>query len=226
MDTDLEKLTTLMRRYMMVSSRTPSQVMRHKAVDLGFKLRAGFREHRWGRGDRTIAFAEFVRRRAAGKGLKIRKSMMEEYLIMKDSGKLSKNFRRFYRHHVRDGGKKAITAWQGMVIRELKLRTASIGSLGQMFNWMGKNSNLTKMTGIAIAKGMKGRPLGFLKLEDDNAMIVGFADAGAGPRPIDKVDERYGITRSAIEELRTETVDHLRDAHLARYREIFKEDPK
>lgn len=227
MPSDALSFAETMQRYMRLSSRLPGEVMRHKAVDLGFKLRAGFREHRWGKGDRTVAFAEFAKRSHLGKGIKLRNSLLGEYRSMQQSGKLSKNFRQFYRRYRRAGGGH-LNVWQAMVARELRLRTVSIGSLAAMFAWSDrKNANLANMLGVTIAKGIRRTgPMGFLRLADDSATIVGFDDVGAGPRGIDNVDTRYGITRRAIEDLRAETISHLRKAHLEGYREIYKSDPK
>ena len=175
---------------------TLEDALEKKGRDLGIKLFQGFRAHKWGgagKAPKDLARTELDARVAEGKGIRVRFTLMQEYLA--ERSKLREKYRGKHNHR---GTMAKISLWQKFVGKELALRQSGIGVLAAAFLWYRSRSNNAQ--GTFYVRNKVGRPIGGVIRGDGTFRIVGDIEG------LSEVDVRYGIVQQS---LRTVEVDML-----------------
>lgn len=183
--------------------KSVDDIMEKKGRDLGIKLSQGFSERKWGgpgRRSKGLARRELDARSAQGKGIRLRRSIIEAYL----------SARAALREKQRG---KALTAtrietrarlWRSFVGRELAARERGIGALAASFLWYRSRSSQAR--GTYYVRNRSGKyPLGGVEKGDGFFRIFG-ETAGLA-----EVDARYGIVDSAIASATADIEQYFRE---------------
>lgn len=195
-ETNLAKFADTFRRYVNLwtanGNGTTEDALEKKGRDLGIRLFRGFRDHKWGgpgKAPKGLARAELDARVASGAGIRVRHSLMAEYLA--ERGKL-----RAHKDPTMPDGQRWLTTakvklWQQFVGKELALRQSGIGVLAASFLWYRSRN---PQSGTYYVKNRVGHPLGGVERGEGFFRIVGFTEG------LSEVDARYGVAADAIAE--------------------------
>jgi len=191
-EVDTRAVTRSLAAYALASRKNLDEVLEKKGRDLGIKLFQGYRARQWGGAARRagIARSELVARTAAGRGTKIRESILRGFraeVVTAPKVRDAKSAR----------GKAAArrrraSIWQKYVGREIAARQRGIGVLAASFLWFRKRKASSGNRGIEYVRNRTGRPLGGVEKGADFLRIQGYT-AGLGA-----VGARYGIIRRAL----------------------------
>lgn len=203
---NLQEFRATLARYIEASGKTVDEVLEKKGRDLGIKLYQGFRARRYGGGvrGRTMATLDLKARTKAGRGTRVRPSLMAEYLTRRgQAGRLARSritTRGLSRAERRElsrirraaklGGQNL---WRSYVGREVGLRARGVGVLAVSFLWF-RRRFVRGATGreVVYRRNKTGRPLGWVEKIRGALRIVGQTPG------LDVVDARYGVVRGAI----------------------------
>lgn len=195
--------------YMKLSSKTPDEVIRKKAKDLGVRLHQGFDLHKFGgpgARKKGIAEAEFRARSERGSGTIMRPALRERYKA--ERAKFNRSTRKIGQllRKARTGGtlgqwaelqderkhmrKLRSRLWNRFMRLEIGRRQQGVGVLGASFLWF-KRFN-SKSGSILIPNSSSG-VLGEVIVKDLEIMINSFAQ---GAR---KVSDRHAILDAAMQ---------------------------
>lgn len=184
---------------------TLDDALEKKGRDLGIKLFQGFRDRKWGGPGRHpgLARAELDVRAAEGRGIRVRSTLMREYL------KARTLLRNFVGPQKRGGVARMIRAkvrlWQSFVGRELGLRQSGIGVLAVSFLWYRSRK---PQSGVYYVKNRTRRPIGAVEKGDGFLRIIGDALG------LSEVDARYGIVAKAISDSEADMLQYFRNIQI------------
>jgi hypothetical protein len=167
---------------------TLDDALEKKGRDIGIQLWKAFAAHKWGgsaRAPKDLARSELDARAAEGKGIKLRASLMAEYLSAR--GELRAALRG---KKTRGAINAKIRLWQKFVGRELAIRQRGIGYLSVAFLWFRKRSSQAR--GTYFVQNRKGAPIGEVERGE------GFFRITADPAGVGKVSNRYGIVSGVL----------------------------
>jgi hypothetical protein len=216
---DLQRFNSVFARYMDATSKLPDEVLEKKGRDLGIQLFNQFKARKWGgKGKHPgIAKAGLLARTKAGKGTKVRASLMEEYLSARTA--LRSNLAQFVGPKNAKGQlkdiKKKVSLWQSFVGKETGLRQHGIGVLAASFLWFRSRSSNARGRYYTANRG--GLHLGFAEKGDGFFRVVSDTDGAA------KVDSKYGLVDSAVATLTVDMLDYFKKRHADIYQQVFSE---
>lgn len=197
------QLQSALQHYIHLSNLTADEVLEKKGRDLGIRLYMGFRSARWRgsrRGQGGIAWREMRRRAKASQGIRLRPGLQPSPAAP------ATYVRRQRVKGARGGTRRAqvtvqTSEHQKKVYAELMLRQQGIGVLAASFLWVRRRTS--KDRGTYFVRNKTGRVLGYVEKGDGSLRIVGVNDA------LSMVDERYGIVRTAVEEVTADTMQYV-----------------
>lgn len=170
--------------------KSVEDIMEKKGRDLGIRLFRGFRERQWGgpgRRSRTLARQELDARVAQGRGIRVRRAIMDDYLAARATLRGRQQGKELTGARI----EQRTRLWRSFVGRELAARQRGIGVLGASFLWYRKRSSQAKGTYYVLNRSAK-YPLGGVERGDGFLRIFG-ETAGLAA-----VDARYDLVARAL----------------------------
>jgi hypothetical protein len=170
--------------------KSVDEIMEKKGRALGVQLFLGFKSRKWGGpGKRPAGLArqELDARVANGEGIRVRRSIMQDYL------KARSELRGKQRGKELTGARieQRTRLWRSFVGRELGARQRGIGVLAAAFLWYRRRSSQAR--GVYYVKNRTGKfSLGRVERDESTFRIVGDVQG------LSEVDARYGIVERAI----------------------------
>lgn len=195
------------------------QAIESKVLDLNIRLFQAFREHKWGGAGSAqgIARAELDARAADGRGIRVRASLMRQYLgrrgEVRDSVwarrqrliKGSATRKQIARYDLQSVNRR-VKLWQQFVGKELGLRQSGRGYLARSFI-LGSEPDLSA-GGIKFVKNRYGQPIGAVETGENYYRLIGDAAGQA------KVDARYGIVNQVLVEAEAYMQQYFRNIQI------------
>lgn len=179
--------------YIKASGKMPSQVIFEKGRDLRIKTFQGFRRVAWKRGRKGGAWKEQRRRFKAGRGVKVRGYIRRNIAEGNtDMGSRVAGWAPKDAPLTKAG--KPMNRWQKAVWQEMRYRQAGVGILGVSLldrRWRYRKAGRY----LAVNKTRRLKELGAIEQTDDSFKITMSVDGAV------TVDQRYGIARTAINEV-------------------------
>lgn len=170
--------------------KSVEEIMEKKGRALGVQLFLGFKHRKWGgpgRASRSLAREELDARAAAGEGIRVRRSIMREYLSARSSLRAKQRGKTLTGARI----EARTRLWRSFVGRELAARQRGIGVLAAAFLWYRRRSSQAR--GTFYVKNRTGKySLGRVERDESTFRIIGEVDGLA------KTDARYGIVERAI----------------------------
>lgn len=227
----LNNLLRKLEAYQLVSGKSIEDVLEKKGRDLGIRLYKGFTEVKWGGPGKHpgLARAELAARTAAGRGTRVRPSLLVQYrgrrqelntAVRSIGQRLSqRNFRgtldqwsglREQRAAVR---KERASLWQMTVGREISARQSGIGALAAAFLWY--RSRTSQARGTYYVRNHTGSPIGYV----DRG--TGFFRIVSDVKATDVIDRRFGISTKAITGAIEDIEVYLARDHTTNFNKLF-----
>lgn len=215
LNSDLARLNVGLGLYAKASGKSMDEVLEKKGRDLGIKLYQGFRAVRWGGNAGTqgniLAFAELRARTAAGRGTRVRASILAQMdasrqtlaqarvglLRARALGPLTVAQRRELRTNVR----RRANLWRAAVGAEVRARGRGVGVLAVSFLWFRKRQSRER--GTFFVRNRTGRPLGYVEKQPNSLRIVGLTPG------LDVVGERYGVVSAAVNAVTADMIPYI-----------------
>jgi len=167
---------------------TLEDALEKKGRDIGIKLWQAFATHKWGglgKPQKGLARAELDARASSGIGIKLRASLMAEYLSQRTDLRAATAGK----HGAGVIGKK-IRLWQKFVGKELAARQRGIGYLSTAYLWFRKRT--TDSRGVFLVQNRRGVPIGAVDRGEGFFRIMGDAPGSS------VVDSRYAVVSGVL----------------------------
>jgi hypothetical protein len=235
---ELDALNATLALYLQVSSRTTEEVLRGKGIELGIRLREGFKDlASKGRHKGHFEGPFFDEAKKRGWRTKVRKyyAIRQPYISIEDHGRMAyapyrgkrgKSRKALWRTGQRDEDKRSR---RGLYIaQELYRRQVGIGLLAASFLMFRKRKNKDSPKGWDLVENNMSRKFGTLSRvtsgtdEEGNAF---FRIENMTPGIV-SVGERHGIFVKAFQEARANMVQRLIEKQTTALRKTLKRDNK
>lgn len=207
-ETNLAKFNATFERYAATwtqrGDRNFYQALEKKVIDLNLRLYFAFRDHQWGGPGKHkgIARAELDERAARGVGIKVRPSLMKQYL--EERAQLRNLIGPRTKRSLAGLFLKKVKLWQRFVGKELGLRQSGINYLARAFV-LGLREPDLNAGGIKFVKDRYGKRVGALETGPNFFRIIGDIPGQT------KVDERYGIVASVLADATADMEQYFRN---------------